>query len=240
VLYVNVNVSVEELWNLRVFAIIVEREIMAVEVRLSGGQANTAPNGSLGGQRSDTVIVDDTVENLFDNIPRAEALVGRIEFRCLYIYNTGGGHVSGAVAEITVNPAKTQMSIGLDPNERGDGRTFGIANSIGAEDTAPANVKFFGEENTSDGNFGVAYDTVKIPLGLLKANEGQAIWFKRQTEISAQLTVSVTIVVTHDAVTLPGDTVDDGGAIAESILIANVPQDGYKIGTMRVAMCVLG
>ena len=41
---------------------------MAVEPRLSGGQNNTSPNGSIGGQLSDTKITDDILENLFDAI----------------------------------------------------------------------------------------------------------------------------------------------------------------------------
>jgi len=213
---------------------------MAVEIRLSGGEFNTTPNGSLGGQRSDTVMVDDTVQNLFDNINRAEALIGRTEFRCLYVFNTGGGHISGTTIEITINPSVTQMSIGLDPAGSGDGRTHGIATTIATEDTAPTGVKFFGEDNTDDGNFNVAFDLVVMPVGILKSGEGQAIWLKRKTETGPAATISVRTVIKHEAVSLPGDTIDDGGAVGEMILTAKTVSGTYKIGTMRVEFSDLG
>jgi len=213
---------------------------MAVELRLSGGQGNTDPNGSLGGQRSDTIVTDDVLENLFDNINRAEALIGRTEFRCIYIYNTGGGHISGVTAEIKINPSLTEMSVGVDPAGRGDGRNDGIAVLIPQEDTSPSGVKFFGEENTDDGRFNIAFDKVILPLGLLKANEGTAIWLKRKTEVGTQQTVTVNIDIVHDAVSLPGDTVDDGGAVGELLLVNKTVSGTYKIGTMRVGFSDLG
>lgn len=207
---------------------------MAVEYRLSGGQNNTQPNGSLGGQRSDTAITTDVLENLFDNITRQEGLIGRTEFRCFYVYNTGAGHISGATVELTVNPPTGDgtMSIGLDLSGKGDGRNNGIATTIIQEDDVPTSVNFFGEENTNDG----AFDTVILPLGLLKSGEGVPVWLKRVTEPASQQTISVTMVITHDAATLPGKTVDDGGAIGELIKVNKVASGQYVIGTARVGL----
>ncbi len=213
---------------------------MAVEFRFSGGQFNTVAGGSIGGQRSDTLFVTNVDNNIFDDINRAEALIGRTEFRCLYVYNTGGGHVSGVTLQITINPVLTQMSVGLDTAGRGDGRTSGIATSITQEDNAPAGVHFFGEENTDDGNFATAYDQVVIPIGLLKSGEGQAVWFKRKTEVGPQQVIAVRLVIKHDAVSLPGDTADDGGAIGELTLVVTQATGTYKVGTMRVGFMDLG
>ncbi len=210
---------------------------MAVQFRLSGGQNNSVPNGSLGGQRSDTIITDDTIENLFDNITRQEALVGKTEYRCIYVYNTGAGHISGAVVEVTINPPITRMSIGLDPTGKGDGRNTGIATTIETEDTTPTNVKFFGEDIlTSDG----AFDKVSLPLGLIKSGEGVAVWLKRVTEQGTAQTITLNIVVNHDAVTLPGEDFDDGGAIGELVRVTTQTTDTFKIGTAKIELSDMG
>jgi len=204
---------------------------MAVIFRGSGGKLNSDPNGFLGGIMSDTAYTTDTLENVFDNISRSEALLGRTEFRCIYILNTGGGHISGTIVEVKINPPLTIFSVGLDPAGKGDGVTRGVATSISTEDIAPTGVKFFGEDTaSSDGPF----DTVKLPLGLLKANEAVAIWFKRVTETGTAQTVSVNIDIVHDAVTLPGEDVDDGGAIGELLKVTTTPDGKFKIGTARI------
>ena len=210
---------------------------MAVEIRLSGGQNNSSPNGSIGGQRSDTAMTTDTVENLFDNITRSEALQGRTEHRCIYVYNTGAGHISGATIEVTVNPTISIVSLGLDAAGKGDGRNTGIAQTIATEDTAPSNIKFFGEDTLStDG----PHDTVKLPLGLLKSGEGVPVWLKRVTEKGASQTISVTIVIEHDAVTLPGETFDDGGAVGEFFSVTTQTTGTFIIGTATIGFSDIG
>ncbi len=210
---------------------------MAIEYRLSGGQFNAVPNGSLGGQRSDTLITTDTLENLFDNITRAEALVGRTEYRCFYVFNTGGGHISGAIIEIKTNPAVTTLSVGLDPIGKGDGRNDGVATTISTEDTTPTGVKFFSEDILStDGPF----DIVKLPLGLLKSGEGVAVWLKRITEQATAQTVSLSIDVVHDAVSLPAEDVDDGIAIGELISAVVQATGTFKIGSAKIGFSDIG
>ena len=204
---------------------------MAVQLRLSGGENNTAPNGSLGGQMSDTVITTDVLQNLFDNIKRNEALTGRTEFRCFYVFNTGAGHISGATVEISANPALSIVSPGLDSAGKGDGRNNGVATTIATEDTTPSNVKFFGEDTLSaDGPF----DSVTLPLGLLKSGEGVPVWLKRVTEKGASQTITLDVTITHDAVTLPGKTIDDGGAIGELIKVTKQATGTFLIGTARI------
>jgi len=211
---------------------------MALEFRLSGGENNTNPNGSLGGQMSDTAITTDVLQNLFDNISRNEALITRTEYRCIYLFNTGGGALTGVQARITINPSVTRISVGLETVGRGDGRTTGVAQAIAAEDTTPPNVKFFGEDilSVDDGPF----QAVTLPIGLLKNGEGSAIWLKRVTEKGALQTVTLTLEGEHAGNTLPGDEVDDGGAIGELIGTLKAPSGSYQIGTMRVGFSDLG
>ena len=210
---------------------------MVAELRLSGGQFNVSANGSLGGQMSDTVVTSDLLENLFDNIKRNEALTGRTEHRCVYVFNTGGGHISGATIEITTNPILSLASIGLDSAGKGDGRNNGIATIIDTEDTTPTNVKFFGEDiDSADGPF----DSVILPLGLLKSGEGVPVWLKRVTEKGVAQIITVDITVTHDAVTLPGKTIDDGGAIGELIKVTKQATGTFLIGTARIGFSDIG
>jgi len=209
---------------------------MAIEYRLSGGEFNAAANGSLGGQLSDTAWTTDTLENLFDNISRAEALIGRTEYRCFYVFNTGGGHISGAIVEIKTNPVVTTISVGLDPAGKGDGRNNGIATTIATEDTTPTGVKFFSEDILSDKPF----DSIKLPLGLLKSGEGVPVWIKRITEQAPAQVVSISIDVVHDAVTLPAEDVDDGIAIGELISVVTAVSGAFKIGTARIGFSDIG
>ena len=210
---------------------------MALEFRLSGGQFNSNPNGSLGGQRSDTVITSDTLENLFDNISRNESLQGRTEYRCVYVYNTGAGHLSGVTVEITTNPTITQMSVGLDSAGKGDGRTNAVATSIPTEDTTPTNVKFFGEDTLSaDGPFNI----VVLPIGLLFSGEGVPIWLKRVTEKGVAQEITLNFVANHDAVTLPGQTVDDGGAIGEFVKVTTQATGTFLIGVAKIGFSTIG
>lgn len=53
---------------------------------LSGGSSNTDPNRSLGGDPSNQIITGG-LNNLFSNISESEAVSGKIDFRCLYVFN---------------------------------------------------------------------------------------------------------------------------------------------------------
>jgi len=205
---------------------------MTLSLRLSGGQNNSVPDGSLGGQRSDTVITDNTLHNLFDAITRSEALTGKTEYRCFYVYNdTDGTHLSGVTIEMTTNASVSHVALGLDPAGKGDGRLTGIATIIATEDTTPTGVKFFGEDiASSDGPF----DTVVLPVGLLKNGECIPIWIKRVTEKGIAQEITIVMTITHDAVTLPGSDVDDGGAIGELIKATSQATGTFKIGTARI------
>jgi hypothetical protein len=209
----------------------------AVKISLSGGQNNTNPKGSIGGNRSDTTVTSDVLENLFDNIKRNEALIGRTEYRCVYVYNSSGTPATGTYLEITVNPGVTEISVGLAPEGKGDGRNTGIAESLVTEDQTPTGVRFFGEDiNSSDG----PWDTVRIPIGFLEAGEGTPVWIKRVSEQGVAQTISLTMVVTHDEVTLPGEDIDDGIAIGELLKVTTQGTGTFVIDTARIGFADIG
>jgi hypothetical protein len=202
---------------------------MSLVFSLSGGQLNLSPNGSLGGQRSNTVIVSDVDSNFFDDISRSEGLLGKTEYRCGYIYNPDATTYTGATLQISTNPTLSQVSLGLDPVGKGDGRSTGVAPTIATEDATPAGVKFFGEQNSDDG----LWDTVILPLGLLKQGESVPFWVKRKTQTGSSQVITFVFTITHDTVTLPSATVSDGGAFGELLKITKT-SGVFLIGTARI------
>ena len=114
-----------------------------IQIRLSGGQFNIDPKGSIGGNRSDTSVVTDVLQNLFDDIKRNEALLGRTEYRCIYVWNNSGTPSTGTIIHVEINPSPSRISIGLAPQGKGDGRLTGIAETLVTEDQTPVGVKFF-------------------------------------------------------------------------------------------------
>lgn len=213
---------------------------MTLVFSISGGEFNTSPKGSLGGQRSDTTIISDDPQNFYDDISRTEGLIGKTEYRCGYIYNPDVNTYTGVTLQLLSNPALSQVSLGLDPVGKGNGRTTGIATSIATEDSTPTGVTFFGEDNTDDGPFaGQAYDTVILPIGLLRQGECVAFWLKRKTEQGASQTITFNFTITHDEVTLPIATFADGGAFGE-LLSVSVSSGAFLIGTARIGFSQIG
>ncbi len=201
---------------------------MAPQIRLSGGVGNTNPNGSLGSTMSSTQLTDDTIGNLFDNIPRQQALIGRTEFRCIYVYNPGPSVLTGVVMEILTNPTFSIISAGLDPAGKGDGSTTGVATSIVTEDISPTGVSFFGESGGDQ-----SMNHVSLPIGFLKSGEAVPVWFKRETETGPDAVLSLVLKFRHDTPTLPGSDVDDGFAIGELISVVKLTAP-FKIGTAEI------
>ena len=143
---------------------------MTFQIFFSGGAANTDPNASLGAAISTTQMTDATLENMFDNIKRKEILVGKTEYRGLYIKNSHATlPVHGAVIYVDQDPNQTQVSFGLDPAGSGDGTTTGVMQTISTEDTVPTGVTF---EDVNEFK-------VKLPLPTLKPLEVVGVWMKR-------------------------------------------------------------
>lgn len=208
---------------------------MTIGISFSGGQNNTTQSGSLGGQRSDTLVTSDTSENFFDNISRTEGLIGKTEYRCGYIYNPDATTYTGITIQLTTNPLLSQISLGLDPVGKGDGRTSGVAQIIVTEDTTPTGVGWFSETNVNDG----AYDTVILPIGILRQGECVPFWMKRKTEQGVDQVITFNFVITHDAQSITGETYSDGGAFGELIKVS-LSAPPFLIGTARIGFSEIG
>jgi hypothetical protein len=137
-----------------------------IKLYLSGGASNTVPNASLGGARSTTQIVDNVLQNLFDNVSGVESAAGDVEYRCFYVRNehatlTHENVVAWLSAEIA-NGASIQ--IGIDP-----AGVNGTATTIGDEGSAPAGVSFNAPTTQATGD----------AIGNMAPNAYQGVWLKR-------------------------------------------------------------
>jgi len=206
---------------------------MTIQLRLSGGASNALSAGSLGGQMSSTVVTSDVLENVFDNLSRSEVLLGRTEYRCLYVYNAGATTVYGVTIELTTNPTVSQLGLGLDLVGKGNGSTTGVAQSIAAEDITPTGLRYFSEATaTNDG----PYLTVVLPIGILKTGECVAFWLKRVSESGFNAPVTANLAITYSSGGLPVESstvLTDGGAIGELIKLEVLTAPFY-ISTARI------
>lgn len=148
-----------------------------IEYLLSGGDANSDPNASLGGEISSTTITSATTANLFDNVSGTESSNGDVEYRCFYIKNNHGSltwqSVDVWIASNTPSTG-TDSSIGLDPAGVGDGSSTGVATTVADESTEPSGVSFSQPGSGSPLNVG------DIPPG-----EAIAVWVRRTVNAGA-------------------------------------------------------
>lgn len=168
--------------------------ILASDIKffLSGGAANESPAASLGGIISSTAVVDDTLNNLFDDVSGAEHAVGDTNYRCIYVKNDSAETAENVRIYIDTNTpaADDTINIGKDLAGAGDGSSTGVADTIADESTAPdPAVTFTTADSYANG----------ILLGTLTAGQVIGVWIKRivtagttaQANNSAILKVSV-------------------------------------------------
>ena len=134
---------------------------------LSGGASNSDPNASLGGIISSTEVVDDTLNNLFDEVTGDEHTAGETNYRCIYFKNNSAETAYNAKVWIESNStgADSAITIGLDL-----AGLNGTADTVANEDTAPSPAVTF---TTADGQANA------LQLGDVPAGQIYGIWIKR-------------------------------------------------------------
>ena len=148
----------------------------ALQLHLSGGAANTDKNAALGGARSTAAggIVPTalTANSLFDDVTGAEETAGDIEYRCVYVYNSGDVAAQNTVIWLSANTAdaQTQIAMGL-----GSSAVSGTEQTIANENTAPTSVTFT-EPSTEGGG---------LSVGTLNAAAHKAVWLRRTVDAGA-------------------------------------------------------
>ena len=145
-----------------------------IKVYLSGGATNTDPNDSLGGERSDTALVDNTLHNLFARVSATEAESGSTKYRGIYVRNEHGSlTLQDAIAFVSAQTTSTDTHFELGvANEITGVEMATIAN----EDTAPTIsgqwVSAIGEANGSD-------------MDSLGSDVARGLWVKRVVDPGA-------------------------------------------------------
>ena len=168
--------------------------IIASDIKfyLSGGNTNTDPNASLGWIISSTAVVDDTLNNLFDDVTGAQHIDGYTDYRCIYVKNDSAETASNVRIFIDTNTIAVDdiINIGKDLSWAGDGSTTWVADTIADEETAPDPAV----------TFTTAADYANwIQLGTMTAGQVYWVWVKRivsagstaQADNEAVLKVSV-------------------------------------------------
>lgn len=145
---------------------------------LSGGNSNTDPNASLGGIVSTTEVVDNTDNNLFDDVSGTEAQAGDTEYRGVYYKNNHGTlelqNARVFIATQTTS-ADDSVEIGKDPAGAGDGSSTGVMTTIATESNAPAGVTFSAPATYAAG----------IALAGMTATKVHGVWHKRIVNAAA-------------------------------------------------------
>lgn len=158
-----------------------------IKIRLSGGAANSDVNASLGGARSSTETVDNTVNNLFDSISGAESTAGDTEYRCVYVYNNHG----------TLTMQNVRIYILSNTTSADDTWTIGLGTAainateqtIANESTAPSGVTFSAPTDYAGG-----LASADIPAG-----QHRSIWYKRVVNAGAAAASNNAITLNFDA-----------------------------------------
>lgn len=159
-----------------------------LEIRLSGGAANSDPNASIGGAKSSTVLTDATLNNLFDDVSGAESAAGDVEYRMVYIHN----------ADPSLTATALKIFISQDTTGTGDEIDIGLmAAANGATETAVAN------ESTAPGG-GVTFTHPTTDSGgLVEENIANGshggFWIKRTVNVGGAAKTTNTGIITINA-----------------------------------------
>lgn len=147
----------------------------ALQARLSGGAANTDKNASLGGARSTAggglIPAALTANSIFDDVAGAEEQAGDVEYRCIYIVNSGDVDAQNVKVWLTdTADAETTIAIAL----AGEGLN-GTAETVANENTAPVGEAF--STPTTEGT--------GLNMGTIPAGQQYGLWFRRTVNAAA-------------------------------------------------------
>lgn len=143
--------------------------------RLSGGPSNSDPDLSLGGVMSTTTELNPVVaeENLFNNVPGAEASTGSTKYRALYLLNNHGSlTLENTVIWFPTQTPSSDTIIAMALAGEGLNATI---ETVADEDTAP-----IGETFTSPATKGAGLSMGNVPF-----SQRFGFWLRRIVSPSA-------------------------------------------------------
>lgn len=147
-------------------------ETADISFKLSGGAANADGNLSIGGAKS-SVVMGETLNDLFDQVSGDESAAGDIEYRLVYIENNHGTLIAQNpkvwIESQTTSP-DTSIAIGI-----GAAGLNGVESAIGDEDSAPAGVSFSTPANKAAG----------LTIPNMPAGQHIPLWIRRTVNAGA-------------------------------------------------------
>lgn len=153
-------------------------------LRLSGGASNTDPNVALGGIMSTTtVIVDNTLHNLFDKVTGAESTSGDTEYRAFYVLNNHGT-LTLESAKIWIDSETVHTGENVQIALAGEGINATME-TVANENTGPVGESF--QEAATEG--------AALTLGNIAPSQRYGIWLKRITGVGTAAKSNYTIVI---------------------------------------------
>jgi hypothetical protein len=149
-------------------------DVSEVKKYLSGGASNSIKTDSRGGAISSVEVVDNTLHNLFPEVPGSESLPGIIKYLCIYIKNTDGAltmkNVRFYLSQLSTSTNHEYAiglgSAGLNAQEQGP---------LGSITTAPSSVTF-----SSPTTYGSGLAPVDIPFG-----QYYPLWIRETVDAAA-------------------------------------------------------
>jgi hypothetical protein len=114
-----------------------------IEIRLSGGAANTTPNSALGGAMgtaAGALIATNVANNLFDDVSGSESAAGMTDYRGIYVKNNHGS-LTLQSSVIYISADTTSTSTELDLGLAAEAMNVDMA-TIPNETTAPSGITF--------------------------------------------------------------------------------------------------
>ena len=149
----------------------------SLQLHLSGGSTNVDPNAALGGARSTqaggVVPTSSTANSLFDDVTSAEETAGDIEYRGVFVYNSGTVDATSVKVWLSANTADadTTIDIALADEAIGTGAIETIAN----ENTAPVGPTFSAPSSEGTG----------LSIGTIPAGSHKGLWLRRTINAAA-------------------------------------------------------
>lgn len=137
-----------------------------IQLRLSGGAANSNANASLGGAKSST----QAPAGLFDTVDSTESTAGDTEYRCVYVHNNSGTNSLDNPVMWIVSETPNYIDIGV-----GTSAVNGTEQTVANENTAPSGVTFSSPTSKGTG----------LALGSIPAGQHKAVWIRRTVPAAA-------------------------------------------------------
>lgn len=155
---------------------------LSITTGTAGNQnAQTNVNASLGKYMSTTDLVDNTLNNLFDDISGDENAALTVDYRCIFIYNAHATlalqNAMAWLASEVAGGANTAIAVD-NAAASAAGATAAQADTIATETTAPVAVGAFSSPTTK---------ATGLPLGNIGPGQCRAIWVRRTATNSAAM-----------------------------------------------------